>query len=321
VDGAFRLGDWLVEPRLNTLASGDRDVRVEPKVMAVLVCLADRAGDVVAKEELLRAVWPDTFVTDDVLTHAISELRKVLADDARTPRFIQTIPKGGYRLIAPVARVGVPAPSLDAGGVTPRTAARRPLWNRAIALGGAVALTLLGVVAIRSRTVIPPAPHVMRLAIDNRSTGPLMAHHMSQLPSFRLSPDGTRLVFIVGPALNNPIYKRALDQTEPTPIAGTEGGIVPFFSPDGAWLGFAAKGPPEEGLARRRNAGRPLRRPLPSRGDLDERGRDRLHADFQQRALADPAGGGTPVELTALDRTRNENTRTAGRSRFPAAAG
>jgi FHA domain len=75
---------------------------LEPKVMEVLVCLAEHASDVVSKELLLRSVWPDTCVTDDVLTRAIFELRRVFGDEVRRPRVIQTIPKRGYRLIAAV---------------------------------------------------------------------------------------------------------------------------------------------------------------------------------------------------------------------------
>ena len=60
----------------------------------------------------MQTVWADTFVTDDVLTRSISELRKVFDDDKKNPRFIQTIPKGGYRLIAPVEEVKTPLPSV-----------------------------------------------------------------------------------------------------------------------------------------------------------------------------------------------------------------
>ena len=74
--------------------------------MQVLVLLAAHAGQVVAKERLMQTVWPDTFVTDDVLTRAISELRRVFGDDAKESRFIQTIPKSGYRLIARVSPSG-----------------------------------------------------------------------------------------------------------------------------------------------------------------------------------------------------------------------
>jgi TolB-like protein/DNA-binding winged helix-turn-helix (wHTH) protein/tetratricopeptide (TPR) repeat protein len=98
VEGDFRLADWTVQPRLNTLIANGRAVRIEPKVMQVLICLAE-ARDVVSKEQLMQKVWSDTFVTDDVLTRCISELRKAFDDDPKRPRYIQTIPKSGYRLI------------------------------------------------------------------------------------------------------------------------------------------------------------------------------------------------------------------------------
>ena len=76
--------------------------RLEPKVMLVLVCLAEHAGQMVPKDRLLHSAWPDTAVGDDVLTRAISELRRLFEDDPKQPRVIETIPKSGYRLIAPV---------------------------------------------------------------------------------------------------------------------------------------------------------------------------------------------------------------------------
>ena len=71
--------------------------------MEVLVCLASQPGELVSKETILKSVWPETFVSDDVLTRSISELRRVFEDDAREPRFIETIPKRGYRLVATIA--------------------------------------------------------------------------------------------------------------------------------------------------------------------------------------------------------------------------
>ena len=100
--GDFQVGPWRVQPRLNSISDAGQVRHLEPKVMQVLVALADRAGDVVAKEELLKAVWPDTFVGDDALLRCISDLRKALEDDAKEPRYLQTIPKRGYRLIADV---------------------------------------------------------------------------------------------------------------------------------------------------------------------------------------------------------------------------
>jgi DNA-binding winged helix-turn-helix (wHTH) protein/TolB-like protein len=100
--GDFRLGPWLVRPKLNTVQGAGPAIRLEPKFMQVLVCLANRPGEVVSKEELMGAVWVGTFVTDDVLTRAISELRRALGDEAKQPHIIETVARRGYRIIAPV---------------------------------------------------------------------------------------------------------------------------------------------------------------------------------------------------------------------------
>jgi DNA-binding winged helix-turn-helix (wHTH) protein/TolB-like protein/Tfp pilus assembly protein PilF len=115
LQNAFRIGDsHQVEPSLNSVTGPAGTIRLEPKVMQVLVLLAAHAGQVVAKERLMQTVWPDAFVTDDVLTRAISELRRVFGDDPKESRFIQTIPKSGYRVIARVSPTGadqeIPAP-------------------------------------------------------------------------------------------------------------------------------------------------------------------------------------------------------------------
>lgn len=109
MNGDFRVGPWLVAPDLNSISCKGTTVRLEPKVMEVLVCLAEHAGETLPKETLFHTVWPDTFVTDDVLTHSISELRRAFEDDAREPHIIQTIPKRGYRLVAPVSTAVVAA--------------------------------------------------------------------------------------------------------------------------------------------------------------------------------------------------------------------
>ena len=105
LEGDFHIGSWLVQPRLNTVSMHSQSVRLEPKAMQVLIHLAEHAGEVVPKERLIRGVWADTFVTDDVLTRAISGLRRVFCDDPKAPQVIQTIPKTGYRLIAAVSPI------------------------------------------------------------------------------------------------------------------------------------------------------------------------------------------------------------------------
>jgi DNA-binding winged helix-turn-helix (wHTH) protein/tetratricopeptide (TPR) repeat protein len=98
----FRIHEWLVQPQLNVINSKDRSTRIEPRVMEVLVYLAKHADQVVTKDSMMQAIWGGRFVTEEVVTTSIFELRRALGDDARNPRFIQTIPKKGYRFIAPV---------------------------------------------------------------------------------------------------------------------------------------------------------------------------------------------------------------------------
>jgi DNA-binding winged helix-turn-helix (wHTH) protein/TolB-like protein/Tfp pilus assembly protein PilF len=100
----LQVGDWTVEPALNQLSAAGKAVKVEPKAMAVLVHLADRPGEVVSREALLSAVWPGVVVSDDSLTQVVIKLRKALGDVPDKPAYIQTISKGGYRLVAPVVR-------------------------------------------------------------------------------------------------------------------------------------------------------------------------------------------------------------------------
>src|SRR5262245_33126305 len=105
-EAMLRIADRLVDPSLNRVTHGDRTVQVEPKIMHVLVTLAERPGEVVTREELMTRVWNGVFVTDDVLHRAVRELRRLFDDDSEQPKVIETIRKRGYRLIATVHRQG-----------------------------------------------------------------------------------------------------------------------------------------------------------------------------------------------------------------------
>jgi DNA-binding winged helix-turn-helix (wHTH) protein len=102
----FRLGEWLVQPELNRVRGSEGDVHLEPRVMDVLVYLARHAGEVLPKERIIQAVWSDTFVSDEVLSRAVKEIRKAFGDDAKDRKVLETIPRRGYRLLLPVA--GIP---------------------------------------------------------------------------------------------------------------------------------------------------------------------------------------------------------------------
>src|SRR5262245_45563952 len=166
----FKIGDRLVDPSLNRVTFAGRTVQVEPKIMQVLVALAERAGQVVTRDELMSHVWNGVFVTDDALHRAVRELRRLFEDDREQPRVIETIRKRGYRLIAPVGSPDVPA-APDRHERTSRI--DRPPVRR----GPAVVLALGGVASLVAALVVLTAV-TRRSAVTTRSE-----EHTSELQS------------------------------------------------------------------------------------------------------------------------------------------
>jgi DNA-binding winged helix-turn-helix (wHTH) protein len=98
-DGSVRFGPYQLHP-IQGLSRGSAEVRLTPKALAVLQALAGQAGRVVTKDELFRTVWPDAAVSDATLSSCILELRKALGDNARQPRYIETLHRRGFRFIS-----------------------------------------------------------------------------------------------------------------------------------------------------------------------------------------------------------------------------
>ena len=216
-------------------------LRIGDQPFSVLAVLLAQPGEVVTREDLQKKLWPaDTFVDfDRGLNKAINRLREALGDSADSPRFIETLPKRGYRFIG---TVNASAPS---GLITPiqlntivRHEEHKPTRTRAYALW-AVALTLCLLLAAW-------------LLVWNRQRsvggGPLIRSsllpppHMSFVPySFALSPSGSYLAF-VAEATNGSrsLWIRSMTMTTATSIAGTEGASFPFWSPDERRIGFFA---------------------------------------------------------------------------------
>ncbi len=113
----FYIANWRVDPVACRIQADDHIVKLEPRVMSVLLCLAGRAGEVVSREELEAGAWQGMVVGYDALASTIIKLRKAFNDDSRNPHTIETISKRGYRLIAPVRPdADVANPPNTAGG-------------------------------------------------------------------------------------------------------------------------------------------------------------------------------------------------------------
>ena len=231
--GNFRVGNFLIEPQLHNITGAEKTTRVEPKVMQVLVCLAKHAGDVLPKEKLIQSVWADTFVTDDVLTRSISELRKVFQDDAKEPRFIQTIPRSGYRLIAPVSYDEEKENKNDSPSPSPVKS-----WKRFFRAAGLLAAVVFVAVAAWYwfwKRKGPDAPQPV-LTAKPLTTNP----GFESMPS--LSPDGTYVAYgSFGDKLDNlDIYVMLIGGAGPPSRLTSDPAVdmCPAWSPDGRSIAF-----------------------------------------------------------------------------------
>ena len=110
---ALSFGPFVLDPASATLTRGEQPVALTPKAFSVLDLLARNAGRLVTKDELLAEAWKDVFVGDAALKVCVREIRRALADDARTPTYIETHHRRGYRFVAPVTEVHPPGASLD----------------------------------------------------------------------------------------------------------------------------------------------------------------------------------------------------------------
>jgi len=137
------IGDWRADHATGRLTGPGGTVAVEPKVMDLLFLLAGRPGEVFTREALFAALWPGVTVGDDTLARCVSKLRRALGDDPHAPRYVETISKRGYRLIA--------GPSAEPAPPPPR--------RRWIAVAAALSLVLLAgaVTAIVVTSRQPPA--------------------------------------------------------------------------------------------------------------------------------------------------------------------
>jgi DNA-binding winged helix-turn-helix (wHTH) protein len=158
----WKIGEWTAHPATNELRRGDEAVRLEPKAMDLLMALARRPGAVASREELLAEVWPGMVVGDEALSQGITKLRRALGDDSRSPRYIETISKRGYRLLATVG--GAPA---GAARRSPRTIPRPLLAAVAFSVMMLAVLLLLF-----PREPAPPPPPTPTSAPPHGSRSP-----------------------------------------------------------------------------------------------------------------------------------------------------
>ncbi len=136
------IGDWTVNPSTGQLTRDGQTVHLTPRAMDLLRVLADHAGEVVGPDELMNAVWVDIQVTPETLYQAIGAIRRALGDDSHRPKYLETIPKRGYRLVAKVRYES------DSGSGGVKLPARQWLsMSRSAGARAVIAMTLIIAVA------------------------------------------------------------------------------------------------------------------------------------------------------------------------------
>ena len=233
----IKIGDWTANPALDVIEHEGQLVKLQPRAMELLVCLAQRPGEVVSAEELINSVWRGRDVGDGAIYRSVNQLRHALGDVAEDSRYIQTIPKRGYRLIAAVEPV---TPNLEIERVAQRghpsasalVAAILPILHRALPFA-ATAIVTAGSTAVAVWLGVQPAPPSV-----NRFTYTLPADHKFRRVDravLALSPDGRHFVYNTDDGL----YLRRMDRFDAQVIAGTEEDLAnPFFSPDGQIVAY-----------------------------------------------------------------------------------
>jgi len=252
--------------RANRILSKDGvELPLPPRVLGVLEHLVARPGSVVSKQALMDAVWKDAYVTETSLTEAVSQLRQALGDDPQQPAYVQTVHRRGYRFVAPIAldtAAGQPLrraerppapvePATDGARGTDATdvaAAETPAAAPGRFASGAGTRVLLAALAVGAAGLVAwtvaratrsaPDP-VIRTAIPIAVGDPDL---MRTPPALAFAPDGATLVYALARGGRGQLFAHAMDRYDSAALPGTEGGSLPFVSPDGQWLGFFADG-------------------------------------------------------------------------------
>jgi Tol biopolymer transport system component/DNA-binding winged helix-turn-helix (wHTH) protein len=243
----YEFGPFRLDPAERKLLRGNEIVALTPKTFDTLLLLVRNSGRLLEKDEFIRTLWPNTFVEEGSLSNNIFLLRKALGED---PGFIETVPRRGYRFIAPVdspprpVRIEIEkvaaAPATAKSGASMKVIRAR---RRGALLWGIALLLLVAAIASfatwnlrRSPSPQPVSRFTITLPPGQQFAG------LDTGVALALSPDGTHLAYAALLGDTQQLYLRALDSLESKPIPETEGATNPFFSPDGQWVGFFAGG-------------------------------------------------------------------------------
>jgi Tol biopolymer transport system component/DNA-binding winged helix-turn-helix (wHTH) protein len=244
-----RFGTFELDLAAGELRKGGRKVRVQEQPFQLLAALVEKPGEVVTREDLKDKLWPgDTYVDfDRSLNTAASKLREALGDSASSPRFIETLPRRGYRFLASVESVGETAPvgqessgvATDSPGDGGGSASHKLEQQNRLLLIGFVAAVTISLVAIGlsvfQRLDQSPARDAMPLRKLSFTPPQKLVRRWSAF-QLAVSPNGRHVAFVAGNAPT--LWIRDLANEQAREIPGTENAYFPFWSPDSESIGF-----------------------------------------------------------------------------------
>jgi Tol biopolymer transport system component/DNA-binding winged helix-turn-helix (wHTH) protein len=249
--GVIRFGEYELDPKRGVLSRGRVPLKIQPQPLRVLELLVTRAPGVVTREELSDYVWGNgvNVDLDQSLNFCVRQIRSVLNDSASNPKFIDTLPKQGYRFIGDVVRdvspSPVPAASVSGEPERPhagvsevpgRTSRRTFVWS-----GVAAALVVgSGVWLGRSRGRATP-PKAVNVVIP-LPEGETNADSLRVIGPVAVAPDGSSIAIPITTADVGHLYLRRLDSNRLIRLEGAENSSGPFWSPDSQHIAFSADG-------------------------------------------------------------------------------
>jgi len=321
----YEFGPFHLDLRRRQLLRGEEVVALTPKAFDLLQVLVTHADRVLEKDELMKRIWPDSFVGEDSLTQNVAVLRKMLGDASDSPRYIATIHKHGYRFVAAVREHHAPepaqppapgpavvlVPTLQATtAIVPETRNQTAVVERrlssskvirwAAAVAASVALLLAGMSlgVLRSRE---PGPVPMRFVVTAPENTTLAS---AGFPA----PDGRHVAFIADRGGRTLLWIRSLESVDAHPLLGTDGVTSPFWSPDGSAVGFFAGGK----LKVVNLAGGPpqtlavMTTSTSTAGGTWNADGVVVFAEARSGLKSVPASGGVPASVTTLDAAAQE---------------
>ncbi len=247
---AMRVGKWVVHPDLGVVRSGDDEVRLNPKSLEVLLVLIDAGSRGVSRGALLDSVWGQSYPSDAVVSRAIADLRAAFGEKAGEQRYIRTLPKYGYQLVAAVAPLSEAeqepaAAQPEAAGPAGGSGTAIPRWRYAL-LSGAALLAVLVTAAVTHLWTDTPAPPSLNENIEAGrplSADPGLEHQP------RLAPDAQWVVYAAKASGRDDwdLYRAHLTDGTRLVVAADPGVSEhgPAYAPDGrqlAYVRFDAQG-------------------------------------------------------------------------------